>query len=49
MRVLRFICLTTAAVALFASTACLPSPPEDTAQNPTITLYGFSIMKEVME
>ena len=49
MRVLRFISLTLATVALFASTACLPSPPEDTADKPTITLYGFSIMKEVME
>jgi sulfate transport system substrate-binding protein len=49
MKVLRFICLTAAAVALFVSTACLPSPQSDTAQTPTITLYGFSIMKEVME
>lgn len=49
MNVLRFISLITVAVAIFGSSACLPSPPTDTAENPTITLYGFSIMKEVME
>lgn len=49
MKVLRFISLAVAAVAIFVSSACLPSPPTDTAEKPTITLYGFSIMKEVME
>lgn len=49
MKVLRFISLILAAAALFTTTACLPSPPEDTAEKPTITLYGFSIMKDVME
>jgi sulfate/thiosulfate-binding protein len=49
MRVLRSISLSLAAAALLLSTACLPSPPEDTADKPTVTLYGFSIMKDVME
>ena len=29
--------------------ACLPGPPTETAGSQTVTLYGFSIMKEVME
>ncbi len=29
--------------------ACLPGPPDDTSTSQTITIYGFSIMKEVME
>lgn len=29
--------------------ACLPSPPEETHGSQTITLYGFSIMKEALE
>lgn len=33
---------------LFCS-ACLPGPPTDNATSQTITIYGFSIMKEVME
>ncbi|MBV9240746.1 MAG: substrate-binding domain-containing protein, partial [Acidobacteria bacterium] len=49
MKVLRFISLATAALAILLSSACLPTPQRDTAENPTITLYGFSIMKEVME
>src|SRR5436190_4611631 len=28
---------------------CLPGPPTDTSASPTITIYGFSIMKEVLE
>lgn len=31
------------------TSACLPSPPGDTANSMTVTIYGFSIMKEVME
>src|SRR3954452_24681720 len=34
---------------LFSSGGCLPGPPTDTSTNQTITLYGFSIMKEVLE
>ncbi|MFL6373289.1 MAG: sulfate ABC transporter substrate-binding protein [Pyrinomonadaceae bacterium] len=49
MKVLRFISLTIAAAAVFLSSACLPSSPTDDSQKQTITLYGFSIMKEVME
>src|SRR4051812_36239096 len=49
MKVLRFIGLAIIAGALLASNGCLPSSPSDTADKPTITLYGFSIMKEVME
>jgi sulfate/thiosulfate-binding protein len=49
MKVLRFFSLTIASAALFLSTACLPSSPTDTAEKPTITLYGFSIMKDVTE
>jgi len=49
MKVLRFISLAIAALAVFASSACLPSAPTDTSEKQTITLYGFSIMKEVME
>lgn len=29
--------------------ACLPGPPTDTSDNQTIAIYGFSIMKEVLE
>ncbi|HEY2846997.1 MAG TPA: substrate-binding domain-containing protein, partial [Pyrinomonadaceae bacterium] len=49
MKVLRFISLTLAVIAMLASTACLPSPPDDSEGKQTITLYGFSIMKDVME
>jgi sulfate/thiosulfate transport system substrate-binding protein len=28
---------------------CLPGPPTDTSTNQTVTIYGFSIMKEVLE
>src|SRR6476646_8267535 len=49
MKVLRFFSLAIAAITVFTSSACLPSSPTDTADKPTITLYGFSIMKEMME
>lgn len=28
---------------------CLPSPPDSSSDGPTITVYGFSIMKEALE
>ncbi len=34
---------------LLLTAACLPGPPTDTSNNQTITIYGFSIMKEVLE
>ena len=37
------------AAILAAAAACLPGPPSDTASAQTITIYGFSIMKEVLE
>lgn len=36
-------------LAFLLAAACLPGPPTDTASSQTITIYGFSIMKEVME
>src|SRR5215210_5947453 len=33
----------------FLTGACLPGPPTDTSTNQTVTIYGFSIMKEVLE
>lgn len=42
-----------ATIALFAvllsSGACLPAPPSGSTTGETLTLYGFSIMKEVMD
>ncbi|MFT3744632.1 MAG: sulfate ABC transporter substrate-binding protein [Pyrinomonadaceae bacterium] len=35
--------------AIIANAACLPSPPSESPGGVTITVYGFSIMKEVME
>lgn len=37
------------AVAILLNGACLPGTPTDTAGSQTITVYGFSIMKEVLE
>src|SRR5688572_14995912 len=37
------------AAAIVTLAACLPSAPTDHAGARTITVYGFSIMKEVME
>src|SRR5689334_5394906 len=34
---------------LLLESACLPGPPSGDAGSQTITIYGFSIMKEVME
>lgn len=36
-------------VAILIGSACLPSPPTGSAGGETLTLYGFSIMKEVMD
>ncbi|HTH51675.1 MAG TPA: sulfate ABC transporter substrate-binding protein [Pyrinomonadaceae bacterium] len=49
MRVLRFIRLSLAALVALTAFGCLPSSPGDSSQKQTITLYGFSIMKESME
>ena len=49
MKVLRFISLAVAALAVLTASACLPSSPGDSSEKQTITLYGFSIMKESME
>ncbi|MEQ1603774.1 MAG: sulfate ABC transporter substrate-binding protein [Pyrinomonadaceae bacterium] len=35
--------------AIIANGACLPSPPSESPGGVTITVFGFSIMKEVME
>jgi sulfate transport system substrate-binding protein len=35
--------------AIFFLAACLPSPPEEKPGGQTITLYGFSILKEALE
>ena len=34
---------------LFSGGGCLPAPPSENAGSQTITVYGFSIMKEVFE
>lgn len=34
---------------VFLANGCLPAPPSESAGNLTITVYGFSIMKEAME
>jgi sulfate/thiosulfate-binding protein len=49
MKVLRFIGLTLIACLVVGAGGCLPSQSTDTSEKQTITLYGFSIMKEVME
>ena len=36
-------------IVFLLTAACLPGPPSDTSTSQTITIYGFSIMKEVME
>jgi sulfate/thiosulfate-binding protein len=37
------------AILVLPGIGCLPSPPSATSGSQTITVYGFSIMKEVME
>ena len=44
----RYLAATLAAVALLATSSCLPAPPSETG-GINITLYGFSIMKESLE
>ena len=46
---LRTIVLIVTAVTLMIGNACLPKPPSETAGGINITVYGFSIMKEVLE
>ncbi len=41
--------LATVLLMLLLTAACLPGPPADSSSNQTITIYGFSIMKEVMD
>lgn len=38
-----------AILSVLAAGACLPAPPEGASGSHTLTLYGFSIMKEVLE
>ena len=49
MRTVRTAILFTGFLALLLTPSCLPGPPADNASGTTITLYGFSIMKEVLE
>src|ERR1700754_960299 len=51
MKVKLFLCLALTAIALgaFFFSACLPSAPSSQQGKRTITLYGFSIMKEPLE
>lgn len=48
MRSIRYICIAVLVSAFFLTGGCLPSPPEGTGGR-SITLYGFSIMKEALE
>jgi len=46
---IRTATLTIFLLALAGASACLPTPPSETAGGINITLYGFSIMKEPLE
>ena len=48
MKMFKIIILIILPLIVFAS-ACLPGPPTDNSNYQTITIYGFSIMKEVLE
>jgi sulfate transport system substrate-binding protein len=48
MRSFRYICIAALFSAFFLTGGCLPSPPAGTGGK-SITLYGFSIMKEALE
>lgn len=48
MRSFRYFCIAALFSAFFLTGGCLPSPPEG-AGGKSITLYGFSIMKEALE
>src|SRR5687768_12955492 len=49
MQIKRCITTTLLTEVLVFSLSCLPSTPTDHAGAVTLTVYGFSIMKEVME
>jgi sulfate transport system substrate-binding protein len=49
MKTVRLIISTSMILGLLSTAGCLPEPPTDTKGGQTITVYGFSIMKEVME
>ncbi|HTK37904.1 MAG TPA: sulfate ABC transporter substrate-binding protein [Pyrinomonadaceae bacterium] len=49
MKALRYIFALTAISCLLFAAACIPGGPASDANNPTITLFGFSIMKEPLE
>lgn len=49
MRPHRIVMSTLLCLALIAFGGCLPGPPAETTGSTTITVYGFSIMKEVLE
>ena len=46
---MRTIITILAFIAITMAAACLPGAPADTSTSQTVTIYGFSIMKEVME
>lgn len=48
MRLLKYFLCALALMALFVTGGCLPSPPEGTG-GPSVTLFGFSILKEALE
>jgi len=48
-KALRYIFGSTAISCLLFAAACIPGGPASDANNPIITLYGFSIMKEPLE
>ena len=49
MRSLRYFCVATLFLSLLLSSGCLPSSPGSSKDGITITVYGFSIMKESLE
>lgn len=49
MRTIKYLIAVILPVLLLASDACMPSPPSESAGATTITVYGFSIMKESLE
>lgn len=49
MKMLLRLFFTSCLLTLFLCTSCLPGPPTGTSNGLTITVYGFSIMKEALE
>jgi sulfate/thiosulfate transport system substrate-binding protein len=45
----RFLAATGVSLALLAAASCLPKPANESGSGASITLYGFSIMKEPLE